>query len=368
MASWKLSRAVNRPKPLGEALGFLPDAPLPADFNWAESNPMIAGAYARGAAVIEQLGETALAPELRRRVLQHINEWTGEAPGLSRAWVEPIIEEFDAPTQAAGRLVLLTALASYQVDERIIREFRAYFPEEGQLLSAVAWASFAVARRIAAVLAAATPLEQSPLFKASLAHLQSVRAQTMDLIEDLSPAQLDFSSGAGKPSVGGVVDHLLLGEKFFRGEIAQLIELKRAGQPPEVKRAFGDLNIPLTFIPKSVLPFTKLPLVMIDFFVPDFVKGFLFRSPALPEQNSHAVTRQRRPATELRHELSASVKETAALLEANPDLDYRAMIHKHPLLGENSALGLLRILSLYEQRCQSRIKDVLADPLLPGNQ
>jgi len=37
----------------GVSLRLLPEAPLPSDFAWAESNPFLAGAYARLAAVLD---------------------------------------------------------------------------------------------------------------------------------------------------------------------------------------------------------------------------------------------------------------------------------------------------------------------------
>jgi len=51
-------------------------------------------------------------------------------------------------SKAAGRLALLTALASYQVDEGIVLVFRVHFPEDDKLLGTLAWASFTAARRI----------------------------------------------------------------------------------------------------------------------------------------------------------------------------------------------------------------------------
>ena len=50
--------------------------------------------------------------------------------------------------QPAGRLALLTALASQQVDEMVIQDFRKQHPEDESLIAAAAWAAFAAARKV----------------------------------------------------------------------------------------------------------------------------------------------------------------------------------------------------------------------------
>jgi AhpD family alkylhydroperoxidase len=142
------SRAIRRSKPPGNSLKFLPEANLPTDLNWTKTNPTIAGAFARFAAVIEEVGTYALSAEVRACVQERVQAWNGEDPGLSRQWVEQAISGFDDASKVAGRLSLLASLAPYQVDEGIVLAFRGHFPEDDKLLGALAWASFTVARRI----------------------------------------------------------------------------------------------------------------------------------------------------------------------------------------------------------------------------
>jgi AhpD family alkylhydroperoxidase len=132
----------------GESLHFLPAAALPADLAWAAPNPHVAGAYARLAAAVEEAGQQSLPAEVRTLVQQQVQTWQGEAPGLSRRWVEEAIARLDEVHQAAARLALLTALASYQVDEGVITAFRSQHPGDDQLIGAAAWASFTAARRV----------------------------------------------------------------------------------------------------------------------------------------------------------------------------------------------------------------------------
>ncbi|MCK6629226.1 MAG: carboxymuconolactone decarboxylase family protein [Anaerolineae bacterium] len=131
----------------GESLSFLPDVSLPADLAWAASNPSVAGAYARLAAAVEAAGERSLPTVVRALVQQQVQNWQGVDPGLSRRWLEEAITELDETYKPAARLALLTALASYQVDEGIIRAFQTQYPGDDKLIGATAWASFTAARR-----------------------------------------------------------------------------------------------------------------------------------------------------------------------------------------------------------------------------
>jgi len=204
------------------------------------------------------------------------------------------------------------------------------------------------------------------MYQAELDLFRSTRARTWALVEGLSPAQMDYSPAPGQWSVGELVDHILLAEKLNRGEIAQLIELKKAGQKPVLKRTFADVNVSIGYIPKSLLPYLEIPFTLLNIFVPSSVRELMTRYRLVPAQNPDVgAPRQGRPADELRDELRASLKETEALFEANPDLDYNQMIHRHPLTGANTVPQLLRFTALHEQRHQSQISDVLAHPQFP---
>ena len=132
----------------GESLDLLPDAELPPEFTWAESNPAVSGAWARLSAVAEQAGADVLSDEVRELVREHVASWNGDGPGMSRRWVEDAVAGLREPDQTAARLTLLTALACYQVDQQVIHEFRQHYPSDAQLIAATAWASFTAARRV----------------------------------------------------------------------------------------------------------------------------------------------------------------------------------------------------------------------------
>ena len=148
MAGWFFSRAVHRPKPLGASLELLPESELPADLAWAKGSPNITGAFARFAAAIDRAGRTVVPEDVRDCVVKHVEAWDGRDPGLGRHWVEEAMNGLDAKSKDIGKLVLLTALAPYQVDEGVVKAFTAHLVKDEKLLGALAWGSFTAARKI----------------------------------------------------------------------------------------------------------------------------------------------------------------------------------------------------------------------------
>ncbi|WP_158883811.1 carboxymuconolactone decarboxylase family protein [Amycolatopsis anabasis] len=143
-----LGRADRSLRP-GGSLGLLPAAPEPADIRaWAGGHRVLAGAFARTNAAIEEAGRDAVPPSVRDLVLGELDEWTGGAPGISRSWLEPRVAGLPERDRPAGRLALLTALAAYQIDEPVIAEFRRDRPGDDVLLGLTSWASLAAARRV----------------------------------------------------------------------------------------------------------------------------------------------------------------------------------------------------------------------------
>ncbi|MBC8457078.1 MAG: carboxymuconolactone decarboxylase family protein [Deltaproteobacteria bacterium] len=148
MAGWFFSRAIHRSKPLGASLELLPESELPADFAWAKRSPNIAGAFARFAAAIDTAGRAVVPEDVRDRVVKHVKAWDGRDPGLGRHWVEEAISGLDEKSKDIGRLVFLTALAPYQVDEGVVNAFTTHIIGDDRLLGALAWGSFTIARKI----------------------------------------------------------------------------------------------------------------------------------------------------------------------------------------------------------------------------
>lgn len=137
----------------GAALGLLPDAPMPSDLGWAAGRPVIADAFARAIAVIEAAGASVVEYRVRELVTSELADWSGQAAGLGRSWVDAALSRLASADRPAGRLALLIAFAPHQVGPSDIEEFRRGQRSDEDLISLAAWASLAAARRIGSWLA-----------------------------------------------------------------------------------------------------------------------------------------------------------------------------------------------------------------------
>lgn len=139
------TRAVRRP---GASLDLLPAAPSADDLSWAAGDPNVGGAFARAAAAIDAGGRRSVPAAVRDLVSARLATWNGDAPGLGHAWVDDAVSGLAGAHRAAGRLALLTALASYQIGPSVIAEFRRDHPGDDTLLELTAWAALAAARQV----------------------------------------------------------------------------------------------------------------------------------------------------------------------------------------------------------------------------
>jgi hypothetical protein len=133
----------------GEALLKLSSYDLPPEFAWAYRDPNVASALACFMIAAEEAGHESVDPEVHALVLRSLEDWTGKAPGLTNRWTEGALSTLPPEKRGAGRLALLTAMASYQVDEDVVTAFRAHQPSDRDLVNVTAWASYAAVRRIA---------------------------------------------------------------------------------------------------------------------------------------------------------------------------------------------------------------------------
>ena len=99
-------------------------------------------------AVIDMSGRNSIPEDVRDCVVKHVQAWDGRDPSLGRQWVEEVINGLDDKSQDIGRLVLLTALAPYQVDEGVVNAFTTHITGDDRLLGALAWGSFTAAKKI----------------------------------------------------------------------------------------------------------------------------------------------------------------------------------------------------------------------------
>ncbi|MFC8851271.1 MULTISPECIES: carboxymuconolactone decarboxylase family protein [unclassified Micromonospora] len=143
---WAMMSASRRPHGPGLSLDLLPAAPLPADLSWAAGSPTIAEAFGRACAAIEEAGRRSVPEAVRDLVLVNLVGWHGGPRGISRAWVEGLVEGLPETQRPVARLALLVAFASYQVDPAVVQGCRLVGVEDRTLVEISAWSAMAAAR------------------------------------------------------------------------------------------------------------------------------------------------------------------------------------------------------------------------------
>jgi uncharacterized damage-inducible protein DinB len=193
----------------------------------------------------------------------------------------------------------------------------------------------------------------------ALAFFAATRAQTLAALAPLSQAQFDFSPAPGRWSVGEVADHLVLAERLYREEVAQLIGLARAGERPYLRRTFAEVNVSPLHLPTAVLSMIETPLGMVTPFIPGPVRAMVTEFPLLRTRNPDRTTpHPRRSGADLRADLSRGLAAVRALIDENDDLDFSAMVSEHPLTGPTTVPQIFHFLALHERRHQGQMERV----------
>ncbi|WP_282690189.1 carboxymuconolactone decarboxylase family protein [Streptomyces sp. CC216C] len=125
---------------------FLGAQPLPPHAPDRAVGPVLR-VLTRSTAAVE-LTATELVPEpVRDLVAAELARWDGGDPGLGRAWLDAPLRELPPADRPAGTLALLTALASYRVDDKVIAAFRQNGGEDREILAVTSWAAQRAAQR-----------------------------------------------------------------------------------------------------------------------------------------------------------------------------------------------------------------------------
>ncbi|GAA0389928.1 carboxymuconolactone decarboxylase family protein [Micromonospora gifhornensis] len=144
-----MARGARGDRPPGTARDLLPAAPLAPDLAWSSGHPTLADALARGSAAIDAAGQRSVPTSVRDLVTARLDDWDGAPTGISRSWVGEAMRDLPTVDRPAARLALLTAFASYQVDDQVVADVRAAGADDRALIELTAWASMAAARRAA---------------------------------------------------------------------------------------------------------------------------------------------------------------------------------------------------------------------------
>ncbi len=132
----------------GDSAHLLAEASLPGDLTWARPAPHVAHAFARMAAAVQETADETLPELVQDRIRAYIGDWDGSLPGISRRWIEPVLNGLSGEARATASFTLLAGLAPYQIDAGVVNEFRSYRPGDTHLVNAAAFGAFEVARHI----------------------------------------------------------------------------------------------------------------------------------------------------------------------------------------------------------------------------
>jgi len=144
----------------GASLHLLPEAPLPNEFEWAESNPLVADSLARWNQVVETEIDKVLSEDAQQLIREQLRAWEGGPAPMSRRWADDEVKTLEGKERELARLVLLVAKASYQIDDGIIGEATQRGLSEADLVRLGSWGAFMGAKTAAGWAARAAGLSQ----------------------------------------------------------------------------------------------------------------------------------------------------------------------------------------------------------------
>ncbi|MFI6423404.1 carboxymuconolactone decarboxylase family protein [Streptomyces sp. NPDC050842] len=133
----------------GRSLDLLSPAPLPPDLHWATNTPTIAAAFARATATITTAAEHTIPTTIRTLLETHLTDWDGAPKPLDLTWLNTALEPLPPHDRPTARLVLLTAYASYRIDDTVITPLRDNGTTDNDLLTITAWSALTTARHTA---------------------------------------------------------------------------------------------------------------------------------------------------------------------------------------------------------------------------
>lgn len=124
----------------------------PSGFNmtlpWAEDNQVVEDIFLRMAAAAELAGSEALPPAAKKLVEYDLAHWNGGSRPVTRSEITEKVSGLTSQEQPFAEIALLTAYASYRVDESTVNNFRNSCPDDQRFCQIIIWASYRAALRI----------------------------------------------------------------------------------------------------------------------------------------------------------------------------------------------------------------------------
>jgi AhpD family alkylhydroperoxidase len=134
---------LNRQYVPGRSLEFITKVPLPEHLAWAEPHHSIAAPLAYFHHQVNQLAAPIIPEPVQHFVLEYVHKHCGQNMGMSRRWADDAVTWLEPAQQPVAKMLLLTALASYQIDDGLIFQVRQTLPADDDLLAVLAWGSYA---------------------------------------------------------------------------------------------------------------------------------------------------------------------------------------------------------------------------------
>jgi len=194
---------------------------------------------------------------------------------------------------------------------------------------------------------------------------RATRNETLSLVEKLDQEQSEYQPGAGKWSVGEVLDHLLRVDAVIVREIGVALDQRERGLP-FVYRGLADVDSNVPWVLRPILPFFEVPFGLFNALVPPRLRRFLIRDRRLPGQAPRVLQpRFGRPIATLRQELLETFEAYAEQQRDHPDLNLENLFYYNSVLGLQSVPGMYRFAANHEERHQEQLREILDDEGFP---
>lgn len=197
---------------------------------------------------------------------------------------------------------------------------------------------------------------------------RDTRNKTLDLVRDLTQAQMDSSPGPRKWCVGQVLDHLVRTDDVFHGEFDELLRRwKRKGGAVGLYRSLSATGFSLPLVPDLFLPLFDVPTAMAGVFIPRQVRQVVFGNRLVPAKAPPRIApRKGRQAGELRDDLASYLDYVETYFADNPDVEWEKLRYYNPLCGFTNLPGVMSFLASHERRHQGQLREILGGEGFPA--